>query len=86
MVPRWPKVSFHPRSGERACERADHQRLRRPAAGMQELGLSVEVLDEDALAKLGMRALLGVGQGSGQPVEGRRHALERRQADEAPWR
>jgi leucyl aminopeptidase len=36
-------------------------------AAMQELGLEVEILDEDALAKLGMRALLGVGQGSESP-------------------
>ena len=34
---------------------------------MRELGLDVEVLDEDALAKLGMRALLAVGQGSESP-------------------
>ncbi|WP_134681166.1 leucyl aminopeptidase [Paracoccus ravus] len=34
---------------------------------MQELGLEVEVLDEDELAKLGMRALLAVGQGSESP-------------------
>ncbi|MTH79503.1 leucyl aminopeptidase [Paracoccus aestuariivivens] len=34
---------------------------------MEELGLEVEVLDEDELAKLGMRALLGVGQGSESP-------------------
>ena len=34
---------------------------------MRELGISVEVLDEDELAKLGMRALLGVGQGSESP-------------------
>ncbi|MBU2956402.1 leucyl aminopeptidase [Paracoccus sp. 1_MG-2023] len=36
-------------------------------AAMQELGLEVEVLDEDRLAELGMRALLGVGQGSESP-------------------
>ncbi|WP_022707236.1 leucyl aminopeptidase [Paracoccus zeaxanthinifaciens] len=36
-------------------------------AAMQELGLEVEVLDEDQLAELGMRALLGVGQGSESP-------------------
>ncbi len=36
-------------------------------AAMQELGLEVEILEEDALAKLGMRALLGVGQGSESP-------------------
>ena len=34
---------------------------------MRELGLTVEVLDEDELATLGMRALLGVGQGSESP-------------------
>lgn len=34
---------------------------------MRELGLEVEVLEEDALAELGMRALLGVGQGSESP-------------------
>ena len=34
---------------------------------MQEIGLEVEVLDEDELAKLGMRALLAVGQGSESP-------------------
>ncbi|MBU3028875.1 leucyl aminopeptidase [Paracoccus marinaquae] len=34
---------------------------------MEEIGLSVEVLDEDELRKLGMRALLGVGQGSESP-------------------
>ncbi len=36
-------------------------------AAMQELGLEVEILEEDQLAKLGMRALLGVGQGSESP-------------------
>ncbi|MEM7528982.1 MAG: leucyl aminopeptidase [Pseudomonadota bacterium] len=33
-------------------------------AAMQELGLEVEILGEPELEKLGMRALLGVGQGS----------------------
>jgi leucyl aminopeptidase len=36
-------------------------------AAMQELGLEVEILEEDELAKLGMGALLGVGQGSDSP-------------------
>ncbi|MBC7156164.1 MAG: leucyl aminopeptidase, partial [Rhodobacteraceae bacterium] len=36
---------------------------------MQEIGLEVEVLDEDQLAKLGMRALLAVGQGSESPTK-----------------
>jgi len=36
-------------------------------AAMQELGLEVEILEEDQLVKLGMRALLGVGQGSESP-------------------
>ncbi len=34
---------------------------------MQDLGLEVEVLDEDKLAELGMRTLLSVGQGSDSP-------------------
>lgn len=34
---------------------------------MESLGLEVEVLDEKALAKLGMRTLLSVGQGSVSP-------------------
>ena len=34
---------------------------------MEELGLKVEVLDEDKLAELGMRTLLCVGQGSESP-------------------
>ena len=36
-------------------------------AAMQELGLEVEILEEEDLTKLGMRALLGVGQGSESP-------------------
>lgn len=36
-------------------------------AAMQDLGLDVEILEEEDLAKLGMRALLGVGQGSESP-------------------
>ncbi|WP_370401616.1 leucyl aminopeptidase [Sulfitobacter sp. JB4-11] len=36
-------------------------------AEMSSLGLKVEVLEEDELAKLGMRALLCVGQGSDSP-------------------
>ena len=36
-------------------------------AAMQELGLEVEILEEEDLAKLGMNALLGVGQGSESP-------------------
>ncbi len=36
-------------------------------AAMQELGLDVEILEEADLAKLGMRALLAVGQGSESP-------------------
>ncbi len=34
---------------------------------MESLGLKVEILDEKALAKLGMRTLLSVGQGSDSP-------------------
>ncbi len=36
-------------------------------AAMQELGLEVEILEEEELSRLGMRALLGVGQGSESP-------------------
>lgn len=36
-------------------------------AAMQELGLDVEILEEDQLLRLGMGALLGVGQGSESP-------------------
>jgi leucyl aminopeptidase len=36
-------------------------------AAMGELGLEVEILEEDELKKLGMGALLGVGQGSASP-------------------
>ncbi|MBE0412870.1 leucyl aminopeptidase [Yoonia sp.] len=36
-------------------------------AAMQELGLDVEILEEDDLIKLGMRTLLAVGQGSLSP-------------------
>ena len=36
-------------------------------AAMQELGLEVEILEEEDMMKLGMGALLGVGQGSESP-------------------
>jgi leucyl aminopeptidase len=36
-------------------------------AAMQDLGIDVEILEEPQLEKLGMRALLGVGQGSESP-------------------
>lgn len=36
-------------------------------AAMQELGLEVEILEEEELSRLGMGALLGVGQGSESP-------------------
>ncbi|WP_050527781.1 leucyl aminopeptidase [Pseudorhodobacter aquimaris] len=36
-------------------------------AAMQELGLEVEILEEEALEELGMGALLGVGRGSESP-------------------
>ena len=37
------------------------------AAGLKSLGVGVEVLNEKQMAKLGMRALLGVAQGSRRP-------------------
>ncbi len=36
------------------------------AAALEKLGVEIDILDEKALKKLGMRALLGVGQGSEQ--------------------
>ena len=36
-------------------------------AGLAEVGVEVEILDRDDLARLGMNALLGVAQGSAQP-------------------
>ena len=36
------------------------------AAALEKLGVEIEVLDEKAMKKLGMRALLGVGQGSAE--------------------
>jgi leucyl aminopeptidase len=36
----------------------------RRAASLEGLGVEIEILDEKAMGKLGMRALLGVGQGS----------------------
>ena len=58
-----------------------------PAARRQlkKLGVAVEVLDVPAMKKLGMDALLGVGQGSRHESRARHHALERRQ-DAAPSR
>ncbi|HYF55949.1 MAG TPA: M17 family peptidase N-terminal domain-containing protein, partial [Salinarimonas sp.] len=37
------------------------------AAALEKLGVEVEILDERQLAKIGMRALLAVGQGSERP-------------------
>jgi leucyl aminopeptidase len=36
------------------------------AASLEKLGVEIEILDEKAMKKLGMRALLGVGQGSAE--------------------
>lgn len=38
-------------------------------AAMQEIGLDVEILDEEQLAALGMRLLLSVGQGADSPTK-----------------
>ena len=46
--------------------------------GLKELGVEVEVLDEPELEALGMRTLLAVGAGLGEPVQGRGHAVEGR--------
>ncbi len=52
----------------------------RRASNLTKLGVGVEVLDVAAMKKLGMGALLGVGQGSAHELQTRRHALEWRQA------
>jgi len=40
-----------------------------PLAAMEELGLEVEIIEEDQLEKLGMKAFLGVGLGSETPTK-----------------
>ena len=40
------------------------EELAHRAAGLKKLGVAVEVLDEEEMRKLGMNALIGVGQGS----------------------
>ena len=47
------------------------------ASELRKLGVDVEILDVPALEALGMRALLGVGQGSRRPSRVVDHALER---------
>ena len=58
----------------------------RRAAALRKLGVGVEILDVKAMRKLGMGALLGVGQGSRAREPHRRHALERRQEGRGPAR
>ncbi|SIS56451.1 leucyl aminopeptidase [Phaeovulum vinaykumarii] len=53
-------------------------------AAMQELGLDVEILEEDRLAELGMGALLGVGLGSETPSKVVVMRWNGGPADEAP--
>ena len=52
------------RSRQRAGQRARSGRVRAPRQALKKLGVAVEVLDVKAMQKLGMNALLGVGQGS----------------------
>ena len=51
----------------------------RRASSLKKLGVAVEMLDVKAMKKLGMNALLGVGQGSAAREPHGDHALERRQ-------
>lgn len=51
---------------------------------MEEIGLTVEVLEEDELEKLGMRALLGVGLGSETPSKVVVMRWDGGEKDEAP--
>ena len=58
-------VDHRARSRQRAAERAvSRPSSPRRAEALETLGVEVEVLDEKELEKLGMGALLGVGQGS----------------------
>ena len=56
------------------------------AEALAKLGVEVEILDEKAMQKLGMGALLGVGQGSRARQPRRGHALERRARAPRPSR
>ena len=56
--------------------------LAEQARSLEELGVEVEVLDEKAMRKLGMGALLGVGAGQRPPAAPRRHAMEAAPAQE----
>jgi hypothetical protein len=53
------------RAAERAVSRWNSPAA--PAGQLRKLGVEVEILDVKAMTKLGMGALLGVGQGSTQP-------------------
>ena len=53
-------------------------------AAMHELGLEVEILEEEELERLGMRALLGVGQGSEHPSKVVVMQWKGGEADQAP--
>ena len=64
------------RAGQRHLSRDPRRRKRR---SWRELGVKVEVLGDKEMTKLGMGALLGVGQGSVRESPARRHAVERRQ-------
>jgi leucyl aminopeptidase len=48
----------------------------RRAKELEKLGVKVEILDPKQMGKIGMRALLGVGLGSGAPAAGRGDALD----------
>lgn len=54
-------------------------------AAMQEIGLDVEILEEDELEKLGMRTLLAVGQGSDSPSKVVVMRWNGGEKDEAPF-
>ena len=84
---RWPRASSSPAissTSRRTCciPRSSPTAPRR----WRKLGVEVEVLDDKAMKKLGMGALLGVGQGSRARGARRRHALERRRGAARPSR
>ena len=75
-----PRARPRQRAAERALSRSNSRAAPRR---LRKLGVGVEMLDVKAMRKLGMGALLGVGQGSRADSRARGHALERRQEGNA---
>ena len=83
----WPRASTSPATSS-TSRRTSSTRKNSPSAPRRstKLGVEVEILDVKAMQKLGMSALLGVGQGSRAREPRRHHALERREGPKAQAR